>query len=71
MIGAIAFLSLILALILGLFIYIRSGRLDNYLRDQVVEGLAEVGITAEIGSTSLDLRGYKVTLKDIKLSATN
>ena len=71
LIGAIAFLSLILALILGLFIYIRSGRLDNYLRDQVVEGLAEVGITAEIGSTSLDLRGYKVTLKDIKLSATN
>jgi len=71
LIGAISFLSLILLLIIGIFIYIRSGRLDNYLRDQVVEALADVGITAEIGSSKLDLRGYKVTLENIKLSAAN
>ena len=71
LIGAVSFLTLILLLITGLFIYIRSGRLDNYLREQVVEALADVGVTAEIGSANLDLRGYKVTLKDIKLSATD
>ncbi len=71
LIGAVSLLTLVLLLVIGLFIYIRSGRLDNYLRDQVVEALADVGITAEIGSASLDLRGYKVTLKDIRLSATN
>jgi translocation and assembly module TamB len=71
LIGGVSLLTLILLLILGVFIYIRSGRLDNYLREQVVEALADVGITAEIGSASLDLSGYKVTLKDIKLSATS
>ena len=69
LIGAISFLTLIVVLITGLFIYIRSGRLDDYLRDQVVEGLADVGITAEIGKSKLDLRGYRVTLENIKLSA--
>jgi translocation and assembly module TamB len=71
LIGAVSLLTLILLLIIGLFIYIRSGRLDNYLRDQVVEALADVGISAEIGSATLDLRGYRVTLSDIKLSAAN
>ncbi len=71
LIGAISLLTLFLLLILGVFIYVRSGRLDSYLRDQIVAGLADVGITAEIGKANLDLRGYKVTLEDIKLSATN
>ena len=70
-IGAISLLTLVLLLIIGVFIYIRSGRLDNYLREQVVEALADVGIDAEIGSAHLDLGGYRVTLKDIKLSAAN
>ncbi|HSE39026.1 MAG TPA: hypothetical protein VLG74_17115, partial [Blastocatellia bacterium] len=67
LIGAISFLALVLLLITGLFIYIRSGRLDNYLRSQVVEALADVGVAAEIGSAHLDLGGYRVTLNDIKL----
>ena len=71
LIGAISFLALILLLITGLFIYIRSGRLDDYLRSQVIEALADVGVTAEVGSAHLDLGGYRVTLKDIKLSAAN
>ena len=71
LIGAISLLSLILLLIVGVFIYIRSGHLDNYLRDQIVTALADVGVTADIGRTHLDLRGYKVTLEDIKLSAAN
>ena len=71
LIGAISLLSLILLLIVGVFIYIRSGHLDNYLRDQIVTALADVGVTAEIGRTHLDLRGYKVTLEDLKLSAAN
>jgi uncharacterized protein involved in outer membrane biogenesis len=71
LIGAVSLLGLILLIIVGVFIYIRSGRLDNYLRDQIVTALADVGITAEIGGAHLDLRGYKVTLEDIKLSASN
>ena len=71
LIGAISLLGLILLLITALFIYIRSGRLDDYLRAQVVEALAEVGVTAEIGGAHLDLGGYRVTLTDIKLSAAN
>jgi translocation and assembly module TamB len=71
LIGAISLLSLILLLIVGVFVYIRSGHLDNYLRDQIVTALADVGVTAEIGRTHLDIRGYKVTLEDIKLSAAN
>jgi translocation and assembly module TamB len=71
LIGAISLLSLIILLIIGLFIYIRSGRLDRYLQDQVVEAFADVGITAEIGNVHLDLRGYRVTLSDIKLLSTN
>ena len=71
LIGAISLLTLILLLAVSVFIYIRSGRLDNYLRDRVVEALADVGITAEIGSARLDLGGYRVTLSDIKLSAAN
>jgi uncharacterized protein involved in outer membrane biogenesis len=71
LISAIALLTLILLLVIGVFIYIRSGRLDNYLKDQVVEALADVGINAEIGGAHLDLGGYRVTLSDIKLTPTN
>jgi translocation and assembly module TamB len=43
--------------------------LDLYLQSQVVEAFADVGIRAEIGNAHLDLRGYRVTLDDIKLYA--
>ncbi|MEK6289697.1 MAG: translocation/assembly module TamB domain-containing protein [Acidobacteriota bacterium] len=69
LIGAVSLLSLVLLLLIAVFVYIRSGRLDTYLREQVVEALADVGITATIGESHLDLRGYRVTLKNIELRA--
>src|SRR5215831_19306828 len=70
LIGALALVGLFVLLAGSLFIYIRSGRLDLYLQNKIIESLAEVGIRAEIGSAHLDLsRPYKVTLRDIKLYA--
>lgn len=69
LIGATILLSLVLLLILSAIIYIRSGRLDDYLQSQVVEAFADVGIRAEIGKAHLDIRGYRVTLEAIKLYA--
>lgn len=69
LIGGLSLLGLILLLVLAVFIFIRSGRLDRYLQSQVIEAFDEVGIRAEIGSTHLDIRGYRVTLGDIKLYA--
>ncbi|HET9529302.1 MAG TPA: AsmA-like C-terminal region-containing protein, partial [Blastocatellia bacterium] len=66
-IGALSFLGIILILAIAAFWYIRSGRLDQLLQGMIVEALEESGITAKIGSTHLDIRGYKVTLKDIEL----
>ena len=68
LIGAVSLLSLVLLLLIAVFYYVRSGRLDTYLRVQVIEALADVGIKAKIGSSHLDLRGYRVTLNDIELS---
>ncbi|MFY9608877.1 MAG: translocation/assembly module TamB domain-containing protein [Blastocatellia bacterium] len=62
-------MSLVLLLVLSALVYVRSGRLDLYLRSQVVEAFADAGIRAEIGEAHLDLRGYRVTLDDIKLYA--
>ncbi|HVF90634.1 MAG TPA: translocation/assembly module TamB domain-containing protein [Blastocatellia bacterium] len=69
LVGALSLLGLILLVAIGVFFYIRSGRLDLFLQRQIVAGLEQVGIRAEIGSTRLDIRGYKVTLGDIKLFA--
>ncbi len=69
LIGALSFLGLILILVIAVFWYIRSGRLDLHLQSQVIDALGEFGIRAEIGSTKLDLSGYRVTLKDLKLYA--
>jgi len=69
LIGALSVLSLILILAIAVFWYIRSGRLDLYLQSQVIDAMQDFGIRAEIGDTKLDLRGYKVTLKNIKLYA--
>jgi translocation and assembly module TamB len=68
-IGAISLLSLILILLIAVFIYVRSGQLDVFLQRQVVAGLADVGITAKIGSAHLDIRGSRVTLEDVELYA--
>jgi len=69
LIGAISFLSLILLLVIASFIYIRSGQLDVFLQRQVIAALADVGITAKIGSAHLDIRGYRVTLENVELYA--
>src|SRR5436190_8250807 len=68
-IGAISFLSLILLLVIAVFIYIRSGQLDLFLQRQVIAALADVGITAKIGSAHVDIRGYRVTLENVELYA--
>ncbi|HSF24914.1 MAG TPA: hypothetical protein VLE20_11880, partial [Blastocatellia bacterium] len=68
-IGAAILMSLVLLLVLSAIVYVRSGRLDLYLQSQVVEAFKDVGIRAEIGKSNLDLRGYRVTLDDIKLYA--
>jgi translocation and assembly module TamB len=68
LIGALVFLGLILLLVVAVFLYIRSGRLDRFLQAEIVKSLAEVGIRAEIGNAHLDLsRPYKVILDDIRL----
>jgi translocation and assembly module TamB len=68
LIGALVFLGLILLLVVSVFLYIRSGRLDRFLQGEIVKGLAEVGIRAEIGNAHLDLaRPYRVILEDVKL----
>lgn len=67
LIGAVSLLGLVLLLVVSAIFYIRSGRLDRYVQSEIVRALAEVGIKAEIGSTKLDLGGYRVTLKDIRL----
>jgi len=64
LIGALSVLTLILLLVIGVFIYLRSGRLDNYLREKVVEAFADVGITAKIGSASLDLADTSYTARN-------
>src|SRR6185369_815762 len=69
LIAALVLVGLLLLLFIAVVFYIRSGRLDLYLQAQVIEALGEFGIRAEIGNAHLDLRGYKVTLDDIKLYA--
>ncbi|MCI0491027.1 MAG: translocation/assembly module TamB domain-containing protein [Blastocatellia bacterium] len=67
LIGLATLLGFIILFILGVFWYVRSGRLDLYIQGQIVEALKETGIEATIGKTELDLRGYKVNLKNIQL----
>ena len=69
LIGAVSVLGLILILAIAVFWYIRSGRLDLFLQSKVIDAMSDFGIRAEIGSTKIDLRGYNVALKDIKLYA--
>ncbi|HSB12180.1 MAG TPA: translocation/assembly module TamB domain-containing protein [Blastocatellia bacterium] len=69
MIGGLSLLGLLLLLIIGVVVYIRSGKLDVYLEAQVKEALADFGVRAEFGNAHLDLRGYRVTLENIRLYA--
>jgi translocation and assembly module TamB len=60
-------LGLLSLLALAIIIYIRTGGLDRILRDQIIAGLQENGIRAEIGDTKLDITGSKVTFKNFQL----
>ncbi|PYP89621.1 MAG: hypothetical protein DMF61_02835 [Blastocatellia bacterium AA13] len=60
-------LGLVIISIVAVVVYLRSGRLDIFIHDQIVQALAERGIIAEIDTTHLDLRGYRVTLEGIRL----
>jgi translocation and assembly module TamB len=62
-------LGVILLLAVSILWFVRSGRLDLWLQRQIVEAFKDVGVRAEIGDTRLDVRGYSVTLEDIKLYA--
>jgi len=63
--GTIVGLGLLLAI--AVIVYVRSGRLDLLLKDQLVAALDDAGIRAEIGQARLDLAGNKVTLDDLRL----
>jgi translocation and assembly module TamB len=66
---ALFFLGLILLLAIAVVIYIRSGGLDNILRNQIIAGLKDNGIRAVIGNTKLDITGSKVTIENLQLFA--
>jgi translocation and assembly module TamB len=65
--AALFLLGLILLLAIAAVIYIRSGGLDKILRNQIIAGLKENGIRAEIGDTKLDITGSKVTIEKLAL----
>src|SRR5215813_6887605 len=60
-------LALILLATLSAVLYIRSGGLDSFLQNQIVAGLQDAGIRAEVGGTSLSLTGNRATLDNIRL----
>lgn len=67
LIALASLLGLAVLLAVVIFWYVRSGRLDLFLQNQIIAILDESGIKATIGRTHLDLRGYRVTLEDIRL----
>src|SRR5689334_4884209 len=66
-IALLTLLGLLILSIIAVVVYVRSGRLDIFVHDQIVQALAERGIIAQIDSTHLDLRGYKASLEGIRL----
>lgn len=67
LIGGLAVLGLLSILIISAIVYVRSGRLDQWLESQLEETLLERGIRAEIGKLSLDITGSRVDLEELKL----
>ena len=68
-IAALSLLGLLLVLLIAGILYIRSGGLDNLLREQLIAVLQESGVRAEIGGTRVDITGSKVTIENIRLYA--
>ena len=69
LVGALSLLILLFVSVISVFIYIRSGRLDLFVQNQIASGLGDLGIRAEIGKTHLDLGGYKVAVENVALYA--
>lgn len=67
LIGGLVLVGLLSILIISAIVYVRSGRLDQWLQAQLEETLLERGIRAEIGRLSLDITGSRVDLEDLKL----
>jgi translocation and assembly module TamB len=65
---ALATLATIVLVLLAIVVfYIRSGRLDLLLKDQIIAALDEAGIRAELDKSTLNLSGYTVTLEGLRL----
>jgi translocation and assembly module TamB len=67
LIAAASLLGLVLLFIAAIFFYIRTGRLDLLLRDQIVAELDDAGIRAELDKSTLDLSGYSVSLEGLRM----
>ncbi len=66
---AISFVSVLAIVALATFIWVKSGRFDQWVVGQLKTALAEYGIRAEIGGINPSVRGLSVELKDVKLFA--
>src|SRR5262245_43168232 len=60
-------LALILLAVLSAILYIRSGGLDRFLENQIIAGLKDAGIRAEVGGTELSLSGNRAILDNLRL----
>jgi outer membrane protein insertion porin family len=60
-------LSLLALLVLAGFLYIRTGRLDRFISNQVLEALGEYGLRAEIGSFNITWGVQTAKVGDIKI----
>ncbi|HEU4388087.1 MAG TPA: hypothetical protein VFV34_09840, partial [Blastocatellia bacterium] len=65
--GALTVLALASILVISIIIYIRSGKLDRLVQNEIVNALAERGVQATIGSLHLDLTGSRVTVENVEL----
>lgn len=68
-ITGISLVSLFVLLGLGLLIWVKSGRFDQWVAGQLKTALAEYGIRAEIGAANPSIRNLSIELKDVKLFA--
>ena len=68
-ITALSLLGLLALVALAAFLWVRSGKFDNWVARQLKTALAEYGIRAEIGAVKPSIRGLSIELNDVKLFA--
>src|SRR5262245_24834487 len=66
MIGLLSFFFLAIIILAGIF-YVRSGRLNRYIADQVKTAIKEYGLRAEIGGFDISWGVRTAKLRDIKI----